>query len=206
MDLRPFDAVVLAGGTARRLSGADKPMLEVRGVPLLRGVLGALDQARVVVVVGPLRPGFEQVSWVREDPPGSGPVAALAAGLAALEDSADTDVALLAGDLAGLTASTIDRLRSALGSADGAVLVDRDGKRQWLAGVWRVRALRHALPADPRDASLHAMLAGLDIVEVPGSAAETMDVDTPADLRIARGESADAGDHLHSGHTGDPAK
>lgn len=126
--------IVLAGGAARRLSGVDKPMLEVGGVPLLRRALAALGDARDVVVVGPPRAGVDGVRWAREVPAGTGPVAALAAGLHAVQPRADDEVAVLAGDLAGVTASTVRRLRAALGAADGALLVDADGRRQWLTG------------------------------------------------------------------------
>ncbi|MGH3433518.1 MAG: NTP transferase domain-containing protein, partial [Thermocrispum sp.] len=81
---RPLYAVILAGGAAARLSGVDKPMLEVGGKPLLHTVIGAVAGAAAVVVVGPRRTDTMRVRWAREDPPGGGPVAALAAGLAAL--------------------------------------------------------------------------------------------------------------------------
>ena len=37
-----FDAIVLAGGVARRLGGADKPMLDIDGAPMLVHVLDAV--------------------------------------------------------------------------------------------------------------------------------------------------------------------
>ncbi|SFQ56429.1 Molybdopterin-guanine dinucleotide biosynthesis protein A [Amycolatopsis arida] len=182
--------IVLAGGAARRLSGVDKTMVEVGGEPLLRGVLRALGRCEPVVVVGPRRRGLpERVRWTREDPPGSGPVAALAAGVAALPETADP-VAVLAGDLTGVTAATVDRLAAALRAAtppaQGALLVDRDGHRQWLVGVWRAAALRAALPERPAGASLRGVLGGLSLVEVPALPGEADDVDTPADLDRAR--------------------
>ncbi|NKQ52592.1 NTP transferase domain-containing protein [Amycolatopsis sp. K13G38] len=171
--------IVLAGGAARRLSGVDKPMLEVGGKPLLRTAIDALAAADPVIVVGPRRPGLPRVVWTREDPPGGGPVAALAAGLA-LADA--PEVAVLAGDLVRVSPSTVDKLRAALGGHDGAVLVDGEGHRQWLIGVWRTENLRAALPAAAGGASLRGMLAGLDIVGVPATAGEGEDLDTPADL------------------------
>ncbi|WP_199432193.1 molybdenum cofactor guanylyltransferase [Qaidamihabitans albus] len=171
--------VVLAGGAARRLSGLDKPMLEVGGMSLLHRAVAALRDADPVVVVGPPRPGLPGVRWTREDPPGSGPVAALAAGLGTVR--ADL-VAVLAADLAGVTPSTVERLRAAIGTAEGAVLVDPGGHRQWLIGVWRDGPLRAALPADPVGAPLHATLGGLSIVDVPAEPGEADDVDTPGDL------------------------
>src|SRR3954451_21606618 len=77
----PYDAVVLAGGSGRRLGGVDKPALRVGSTSLLDRVLGAVPDASSVVVVGPSRATSRPVTWVREDPPGGGPVAALAAGL-----------------------------------------------------------------------------------------------------------------------------
>ncbi|MFF1746700.1 NTP transferase domain-containing protein, partial [Streptomyces mirabilis] len=47
----PYDAVVLAGGAARRLGGADKPGLRVGGRPLLDRVLAACATAATTVVV-----------------------------------------------------------------------------------------------------------------------------------------------------------
>lgn len=179
-------AIVLAGGRARRLGGADKPMLEVDGKALLHRVLAAVAGADPVIAVGPERGEFPGVLWTREDPAGGGPVAALAAGLALVPPDADV-VVVLAGDLTGVTEETVRRLLDALGDRDGAVLVDPDGRRQWLLGVWRRDALRAALPANPAGAALRRTLGVLSIVDVPAVApGETADVDTHADLERAR--------------------
>lgn len=190
--------IVLAGGSARRLSGVDKPLLEVNGVPLLRRSLAALSSAREVIAVGPAREGFSDVRWVREDPPGGGPAAALAAGLDALEPVSGDEVAMLAGDLAGITGSTVERLINARHGHDGAVLVDHEGRRQWLAGVWAYDALRSALPDESAGLSLRGVLGTLSVVDVPALGTEAEDVDTEADLARVR-----ASFDLHSRHTGD---
>ncbi|MET8509864.1 DUF6457 domain-containing protein [Streptomyces sp. NPDC004787] len=83
-----YDALVLAGGAARRLGGADKPGVRVGGRPLLDRVLaGCRDAARTVVVAAP-RATARPVEWTREEPPGGGPVAALDAGLRRLAEPA----------------------------------------------------------------------------------------------------------------------
>ncbi len=108
----------------------------------------------------------------------------------------DTEVAVLAADLLAVGPGTIDRLRAALArepAAAGALLVDADGRRQWLTGVWRLGALRAALPADPAGAALRAVLGGLTVVEVAERTGETDDVDTPADLARARRLAGEAG-------------
>ena len=88
----PFGIIILAGGRATRLGGADKPGLVVGGRTLLAAVVAAGTEAgaRRVVVVGPDRPdiaddgGAAAIRFVREEPPGSGPVPALRRGLAEL--------------------------------------------------------------------------------------------------------------------------
>ena len=45
--------------------------------------------------------------------------------------------------------AVIDKLVDALGTADGAVLTDEEGRLQWLIGAWRPGRLRDALPAAP---------------------------------------------------------
>jgi molybdenum cofactor guanylyltransferase len=88
----PSGIIILAGGRATRLGGADKPGLVVGGRTLLAAVVAAGTEAaaRRVVVVGPDRPdiaddaGAAAVRFVCEEPPGSGPVSALRRGLAEL--------------------------------------------------------------------------------------------------------------------------
>lgn len=184
-----WDAVVLAGGRGSRLGGVDKAAVEVGGRTLLDHALEAVRGARRVVVVGPERPvpGWErpgpgserpvpEIVWTREEPPGGGPVAGLAAGIALVTAPR---VVVLAVDQPGVTAGTVARL-VAVGKS--AVLVDRDGREQWLTGVWRTGELRAALPEDPRDRSVRSVVATLLPVRVAGSPEETSDVDTPGDL------------------------
>jgi molybdenum cofactor guanylyltransferase len=177
-------AVILAGGAGRRLGGVDKPGLDIGGTTLLELVLAAVAQADPVVVVGPEKPITRPVRWARERPPGSGPVAALAAGLTALDPEPEL-VALFAADLIGLRTDTLPRLIQAL-EHDGVVLIDETGQPQWLAGVWRCRALIRAMPADPAGRSLRSVLGGLEVDRLRERPEETADVDTPADLAAAR--------------------
>ncbi|UOZ04519.1 molybdenum cofactor guanylyltransferase [Amycolatopsis sp. WQ 127309] len=178
-----YAGIVVAGGSARRLSGVDKPALNVGGKSLLTRAIHALEGAERVIAVGPRRPGFDVV-WTREPVPGTGPVAAVAAGLLFVPEDVEA-VAVLAADLPGVRRSTVDRLVAAVGGAggaDGAVLVDAAGARQWLLGVWRVPALRAALPEHPENAALRRTLGALDIVDVPAEPGEADDIDTPEDL------------------------
>ncbi|MEA5361375.1 NTP transferase domain-containing protein [Amycolatopsis sp., V23-08] len=172
-----YAGIVVAGRPARRPSGVDERAPAVGGKPLLARAIHALDGAERVIAVGPRRPGFDVV-WTREPVPGTGPVAALAAGLAFVPEDVEA-VAVLAADQPGVRRSTVDRLVAAVGGADGAVLVDAAGARQWLLGVWRVAALRAALPEDLANAALRRTLGALDIVDVPAEPGET---DTPEDL------------------------
>ncbi|WP_454777677.1 molybdenum cofactor guanylyltransferase [Georgenia muralis] len=191
----PFDAVVLAGGTGRRLGGASKPEVRLAGRRLLDHVLDAVDGARRVVVVAPddvaVPPG---VVRTLEDPPLGGPVAGLAAGLAALTDGAAPWTAVLACD-APRAGTAVDRLRAAAagavpagapgaGGGDGACLVDAAGSAQWLTGVYRTASLRAAVagPAGTRGRSVRSVLGDLDIVLVGAVGEESADVDTWADL------------------------
>lgn len=185
-----YDAIVLAGGTGRRLGGVDKAQLEVGGSTLLDRVLGAAVEARRVVVVGPYRILPAGVLETRERPPGGGPVAGLAAGL----DLVDAPlVAVLACDLPFVSARTLRALLDALGSAGGesaggAALLDASGRRQPLVAVYRTAALRHALSllVQVSNASMRAMLGGVTMLDVAEVSDDAWDCDTAADLERAR--------------------
>lgn len=181
-----FDALVLAGGAGRRLGGADKPALRVGGVRLLDRVLDAAHEATTVVVVGPERPVGRPVLWTREEPPGAGPVAAIAAGLHLVGSAL---VLVLAADLALLDRATVGLLVTAASNpgADGALLVDDDGAEQLLAGAWRTPALRAALARldSPDGVPVRRLLDGLVRTRVPAPGTVWLDCDTPQDVRRA---------------------
>ncbi|MGW1211656.1 NTP transferase domain-containing protein [Streptomyces sp. NPDC002499] len=141
-----YDAVVLAGGAARRLGGADKPGVRVGGRALLDRVLAACADARTTVVVADVRPTARPVLWTREEPPGGGPVAALAAGLA---HTTAEHVVVLSADLPFLEPTTVQRLLAVLraGDTEGALLTDTDGRDQPLVAAYRADALHREFAA-----------------------------------------------------------
>ncbi|MFD8155805.1 NTP transferase domain-containing protein [Streptomyces malaysiensis] len=111
-----YDAVILAGGAARRLGGVDKPALRVGGRALLDRVLDACRGAGRTVVVGPRRPTVRPVRWAREEPPGGGPVAAVDAGV---RQTTAPLVLVLSADLPFLTPETVRALLDGIEGAGG---------------------------------------------------------------------------------------
>ena len=176
-------ALVLAGGRSARF-GSDKLDVTVHGSPLVRH---SIDAARAlgatVVVIGTGRDALPaDVVVVREDPPFSGPYAAVATGLAVLDDDVET-VLVLAGDLVA-PASLLPRLVDALaGGAEAAVAVDASGQRQpLLAAYRRVPLVGGVSGVDPTGRAANELLDGLHVVEVPDETGATRDIDTPDDL------------------------
>jgi molybdopterin-guanine dinucleotide biosynthesis protein A len=185
MGVEAWDAIVLAGGRGRRLGGIDKPALLVGGRSLLDTALAACTGARVTVVVGPRRATVRDVRWTLESPPGSGPLAALAAGVAEL-GTADASgvVVVLAADLPSVDARVVGRLLAAAQpGVDGAVVVDGTGRVQPLLAAYRRPALERALQDvhDLPNRPVRSMLDRLRLVEVVDAAAAA-DIDTPDDL------------------------
>jgi len=186
-----YDAIVLAGGRGSRMSGQAKPQLPVGDATMLERVLLAVRGADTRVVVGPPQSVPDGVLRVQEHPVGSGPVAGLAAGLDLI--SAAT-VVVVAADLPFLTSELIESLVAQLvENADAAVLVDENGRDQFLLGAWRVSRLRTALAdlAPLPGRAMRALVASVRVarVEVPAPQSAPVpwtDVDTPADLDRAR--------------------
>lgn len=185
-------AVILTGGTAARMDGADKASVEVDGVTLLERALHATMAALDVVVVGEQVPTSRPVTFTLEDPLHGGPAAGLLAGLDRLRPGLDLVLAL-AVDMPRVEAGTVARLTWAVEGdpeADAACLVDPEGRRQPLAAVYRVDALRAARPKSAEDEhglAMHRLVGGLRVVEVPVVGDEARDVDTWEDLRTLRG-------------------
>ena len=201
----------------------DKPGLVRNGRTLLDIAVAAVAPARTVVV-GPHRelpPGLLQT---RENPPGGGPAAALVAGLELLATAVAPAegngagpggelIAVVAADLPGIDPSAFADLAAAVVAAalDGAVLVDRHGRSQYLAGVWNRHALLRAARLRPswHGVRLSDLLEPLIGARLPADPSVSADLDTPADLlewNIDRPEGPPGHDALRSDGPGDPAR
>ncbi|MFC4495695.1 DUF6457 domain-containing protein [Streptomyces ovatisporus] len=205
---------MLAGGGARRLGGADKPAVTVGARPLLDRVLSACADATTTVVVGPRRATQRPVTWVREQPPGGGPLAALDAGL---RHTTEPTVLVLSADLPFLREETVRTLLSGVdaapeggsapegdAAADGnaaagepggfeGALVD-DGRDQPLLAAYRTESLRRELALLHTEyGSLHGLPLRLLLPELrlrrvraSSDTSDALDCDTWDDVAAAR--------------------
>ncbi|KAG4080596.1 hypothetical protein HA402_004122 [Bradysia odoriphaga] len=189
--------VVLAGGRASRVDGADKAMFEIDGMPLIRHAVDALSECARVVIVGSDtgRPHFDDVTWVREDPPFGGPVAGIARALEEIAgaeiagaDAAASEILLLPADLPGAAEAAALLTAAELGDDDGVVLVDDAGIPQWLTARYRAAPLRAAIAGSDATA-VRSVVSTLRLRMLPAPANATRDVDTWDDLQQAKGSS-----------------
>ena len=195
MESLRIGAVILTGGSAVRLDGADKASIELGGLTLLEHALGAMLDVDEVVVVGDPVPTTRPVTFTREDPAGGGPAAGLLAGLGRFARRPDL-VVVLAVDMPLVTSSTIRRLVEAVrGSAaadqftvDGAALIDEVGAVQYLCAAYSLAGLNRVRPSyeEEHGLSMRALISTLRLEHVPAFGPETRDVDTWSDLLAMR--------------------
>jgi molybdopterin-guanine dinucleotide biosynthesis protein A len=181
----PTTAVVLCGGESRRF-GSDKTRADLGGVSVLDALLSSLPEHWDVLCVGPERPTVRPgVRWTREEPPGGGPVAGLAAALGEVEAPVTV---LLGGDMpyAGSVAARLSATLSDVPDADVVAGVDREGRVQPLLAAYRTVALRAVLPDRPAGTPLRRLLDGLRVHGVEVAEQASRDVDTPEDLEALR--------------------
>lgn len=172
------------------------------GRPLGERVVQAVAQADRIVVVGPPCPGATVVT--REDPPGGGPVAGIAAGLTHVRAG---HVVVLAVDLPFVTAAAVAALLdelAAVPTSGGVVPVDTAGREQLLCSAWRPDALRRALDglASAHGASVRALAAavpGVLRVHLPGDPPPWFDCDTREELAAAQRWARMTGDERPRG-------
>jgi len=193
MTASPLDAIILAGGRARRLDGASKPELELGGTTLLdlaRRAAREAGAARVVVVGPPSIEARDGEVVVREDPPFGGPLAGLAAGLRAVRDEARL-VLVLACDGAHPEAAVRALAEAAPSAFDGRVLDPHDDGAHGAAAVDHdAFDRRHGAGSGPVD--------GIHLVDERGRAQwlTAIYVRNALDAAIARLDAVDA---VHDG-------
>jgi molybdopterin-guanine dinucleotide biosynthesis protein A len=163
--------ILLAGGRSQRM-GRDKPSLPWHGSTLARraaGLLARVAEPPVIVVCAPDQELPALPDWVdvvRDPEPGLGPLAGLAAGLAAAGPRAEA-AAVCAVDAPLAHPAVLSALLGALGTAPAVVPVS-DGRPQPLFAVYRTELafLAAALVADgERRAAQLGERAGARLVE-----------------------------------------
>lgn len=176
---------LLAGGRATRLGGIDKAWLEKDGVPqVLRLAARVRDEVDAVLVSanrGPERYGTHGLATVADRRADLGPLA----GLDALAAACATPWLLtLPVDLVSVNDCLLRSLRAAGG--EGAWAEDDDG-RQPLVALWRVDALRAALPGvlDSGDLSVRNLQSRLRMAGVRFAGLRFGNLNTPGDLAAA---------------------
>ena len=133
-------AIVIAGGASSRFGSDKLAARDAEGRSLLEvTVLAAAEVADPVIVVGPEVSLPVPVLWAREEPAGSGPCAALVAGLSCLPPEA-THVAVLAGD-APRGADAVPALLQVIDDAAAATVIDDHGREQPMTAVYAVGPL-----------------------------------------------------------------
>lgn len=177
---------LLAGGRATRLGGTDKAWLRGRdGVPQVLRLAGRVGDEVDAVLVSANRDlqryGEQGLEAVADRRPDIGPLG----GLDALAAACATPWLLtLPVDLVSVNDCLLRSLRAAGG--DGAWAEDDDG-RQPLVALWRVEALRAALPASlgSGDHSARALQARMAMSGVRFAGLRFGNLNTPADLAAA---------------------
>ena len=172
-----MNTIVLTGGTSRRF-GSDKSEALINGRTVLEYMTEGLDN---LIVVGPKK-NIDAV-YVREEPAGAGPVAAIGAGLKVV----DTElVSIFATDMPFAPRVLPQLLKSLIN--DAALPIDSDGYLQPLAGLYRTEKLRTALGTlgDLENRSVKELISKLNIDHVSLDETEfLLDIDTQEDLAKA---------------------
>ena len=178
-----FAAILLSGGNARRLGGVDKATLEIAGVSCFARVLRAVALANSVVVVGkPISIEDPRVSFIQEEPPGSGPVAAISAALSVI----DTQLVTVLSVDVPLVSGATDQLLSAWSQGDVALVASDGIHESYLVSLFDTAALRGAIDAlsTPVNASMKSVLAHIAYRAVTVSDPDMLiDLDTPEDVK-----------------------
>jgi molybdopterin-guanine dinucleotide biosynthesis protein A len=170
-------AVVLAGGRARRLGGADKSALRVDGGSILDrqlAVLRGLTPHLFIVGHSPERFALSGLRVVPDRVEGAGPLSGLHT---ALVTATTARVVVLACDMPFVPLALLSHLVDALGPADVSLPRDAHGRHP-LCACYHVRCAAHF------EAALRAgrykvgdALAGLQVVETAGATLAALDVE-----------------------------
>jgi molybdopterin-guanine dinucleotide biosynthesis protein A len=197
-DFPPTLGLVLAGGLARRMGGADKPLIAIGGAPILDRVLARLAPDCVQMILNANGDAGRFASYrlpvVADDVPGfAGPLAGVLTGLDWAADNLP-GIAFLASapaDCPFLPHDLVPRLHAArIAQGTELACAQSAGRRHPVVGLWPV-----ALRDDLRQALVHDGLRkieawtarhGVALAEWPAAPIDPFfNVNTPEDVAEA---------------------
>lgn len=176
--------IILTGGTSRRM-GQDKASVDFGGSSILEFVVGLIPPGTPIMVVG--EHTDIPVTYVREEPAGGGPVAAIDA---ALPHISSVSFRVIAVD----TPFGVPWLfQQKLPPGEEALIpLNTKGKPHYLCAEYNTASVAHAINrlGGPRNASMQDLVSKLTKVayldnphtETLTSTEVLLDVNTPADL------------------------
>ena len=198
-------AIVLAAGRSSRMGSANKLMAELDGKPLVTHAVDAALAARVervVVVTGHEAErvrqtlGARKIEFVHNPDYASGIASSLAAGLAALKDSAIDGVLVLLGDMPRIAPTQLDRLISAFNPVEGRVIcVPTFNGKRGNPVLWGRRFFEPMMHLKGDVGARHLIAENGELVAevaMPDDAVLT-DVDTPQALEALRRQEGKSG-------------
>lgn len=189
--------IVLGGGDGKRLGGASKPDLVIRGRRALEWALISQPNIPHVCVVPETVTVPSDVIRVMEDPPKSGPAAGFLTGVDAVKRILGDACAMphwiglvpvdapLASLCFPLLLEAVAHLAAQGKQVDG-VSACADGYRQNLIGVFSLEAVSRFPASEWVNRSMRSLLAQLNTVDVEVPASWVADIDTPVDLQRAQ--------------------
>jgi molybdenum cofactor guanylyltransferase len=172
------------------MGGGDKPLLEVRGQPMLARIVASLaaDHDRIAISANgdPARFAAFRLPVLSDGPfLGQGPLAGLLAGLSWAAELKAEALLSVPGDTPFLPSAL------ALLLGPPPAFLEADGMRHYLVALWPVAArdqLHHFLSAPgPRAVAYFGQMIGARAVRLTGQSPHRfLNVNTPADLESAR--------------------
>lgn len=180
------DSIIVAGGSATRMGGADKALLPLGlgGSALIADVIKSCP-GKVFIVGYPREIGAvanESVTWVPDLNPGGGPAAGIWSGLTKVSSEY---VFISAADQT-LSSETVGKLIAAATGNDGAWAIRSDGSGQPLCACVRTELLRDLLASTQGvNQSPLRLLSNLEMVGVNVNPNQVVDFDTWQDVAKA---------------------
>ncbi len=197
-DISPVLGLILAGGRARRLGGADKALVELSGRPLLQHVITRLRPQLASMVINandnPRRFAAYDLPVISDSMDDAGPLAGVLAGMEwAASNMPEVEwVATVAVDTPFFPANYINRMQAGISRGADMARACSNGRAHPVFGIWPLRLaaeLRNALEVEGlRKIDLWTARFNCADIAFSGNDFDPFfNINTPEDVKTAEG-------------------